>query len=262
MKSIRLIKLISVFYSILFLRCGIIEALFQPQDDGMEPSVITLPTPIYSEDSIIIQKILDTNNLNFKIHDVAYATANNRVREIIISGSVWDSNSLVDTFIIPEQICRLDSLKELILNYLKMRCLRIPLKASRVPNVHALLLSSNKLKGFPDNLSFFESLDNVHLDYNNIDTLQSFDINCPNIKWLTLENNNLTTIPNDIYLLSNLKGLYLSSNNINNLPLEINLLDSLSVLTIRNNKLCYPSDSLSELLNKFDYAWKPNQNCN
>ena len=147
-----------------------IGPIIPPQDDGCcGPYYSTYP--IGSTDSILVQKIIDTNHLRLQVSNIATANENSRVRSLQLNLYWCDSSNTPDTFVIPELICGLEELESFTVQNSLVKYVQIPQKGSCVSNVTSLKLMENRLSAIPPNLSFFEQLYELRLDGNLIDTI-------------------------------------------------------------------------------------------
>jgi hypothetical protein len=243
----------------LFQSCGFMGSLFQPQDDGYRPPQLIV-YPIASSDSILVQKLIDTNRLQLQVPNIAIAANDSRVVSLDINLWWGDSANTPDTFIVPELICGLDSLKFFGLENASVKYLALPLKGEKKSNVRSLSLTFNKLSTIPPNLSFFGRLESLRLDGNLLDSVATFDLDCPELSTLGLSQNRLRTLPDNIAAIPKLTNLFLSDNELASLPRSILNHGSLWA-TLWGNRFCNVPDSTARLLSALDSTWKKEQKC-
>lgn len=101
-----------------------------------------------------------------------------------------------------------------------------------------------------------ENLEDLHLQYNDLESLPSTVCNIATLKKLRLGGNSLESLPASIKNLKRLELLTLWSNNLKSLPEEIGELVNLKALNISDNAdLNHLPDSIIRLTNLEEFEW-------
>ena len=158
------------------------------------------------------------------------------------------SNNLKE---IPQDINRLTHLKTLILS--RNPITSLPKSIGELKNLKILdLTSCDDLKTFPKEIQYLESLEELHLNYNEQlgPSLKSFPFEkLKNLRELNLSRVSLVEIPQGIFKLKHLESLNFGQNEIasKQLPLEIAQLSKLKNLWLESCNLHIINDELFQL---------------
>ncbi|MDR6579953.1 leucine-rich repeat domain-containing protein [Pseudomonas extremaustralis] len=113
-----------------------------------------------------------------------------------------------------------------------------------------------KVKRIPAEIFAMENLEDLHLQYNDLESLPSTVCNIATLKKLRLGGNSLESLPASIKNLKRLELLTLWSNNLKSLPEEIGELVNLKALNISDNAdLNHLPDSIIRLTNLEEFEW-------
>lgn len=125
----------------------------------------------------------------------------------------------------------------------------IPALVFDYPQLKILLLSSNKITIFPEQIKKLENLIFLDLRGNLLTSLSVQIEELKNLTHLNLSFNHLTSLPDQIGELKALTELDLKSNNITQLPEQIRKLKNLTKLDLLGNQLISLPDQIGELKN-------------
>jgi hypothetical protein len=113
-----------------------------------------------------------------------------------------------------------------------------------------------KVNWVPREILIIENLEDLHLQYNDLESLPSTVCNITTLKKLRLGGNSLDSLPASIKDLKKLGLLTLWSNNLKSLPEEIGELVNLKALNISDNaNLNYLPASIIRLTNLEEFDW-------
>ena len=174
----------------------------------------------YTDDSIAVRAILDSNNITtYSVSDV----------------SDVDGGRIV----------------KLNLNFKITKML--PADIGKLTALVLLGISNNaELSSLPNELENLKSLENFHCDYCDVSIFPIVLTKITSLTHLRFTYNNTEIIPDEIGNLSNLTSLYLSGNNIKTIPASICQLSNLNVLNLFKNPLITIPDSIGKLINLID----------
>ena len=156
---------------------------------------------------------------------------------------------LGDNILFPEDIFKLENLKELILSDNdNFKSLSSEIK--NLKNLEKLTLYFNSLEHIPEEISFLASLEYLDLKHNNLEILPESLGNLSSLETLVLNTNQLISIPESIGKLTGLVELDLNTNRLSNLTPSFSRLRNLQILRLNENDLRFlPKDfgNLKEL---------------
>uniref|UniRef100_H3AZL9 Leucine-rich repeat-containing protein 39 n=1 Tax=Latimeria chalumnae TaxID=7897 RepID=H3AZL9_LATCH len=131
---------------------------------------------------------------------------------------------------------QLTKLQELLVSYNRIKM--VPEELSSCINLERLELAVNRdLCDLPNQLSNLKKLYHLDLSLNRFSTIPLAVLNMPALEWLDMGGNKLQKLPKDIDGMVNLHTLWLQRNEITHLPEAIRNLKNLNTLVLSNNKL-------------------------
>lgn len=155
----------------------------------------------------------------------------------------WNASMIIDYTNLP----RMNNLE--VLNITHKSHIYFPLEICRLTSLKSLVLGSVKLTGVPAEIGNLTSLESFYLTANDLTFLPEEICSLNNLKYLHIGNNKLTTLPSKIGNLTSLETLDLNNNDISYLPPEIGNLKSLKFLYLRSNKLTALPAEIGNLTN-------------
>lgn len=235
----------------------------------------------YSEDSLVVRQILDTNgHQKIGVNNVTTASEG-RIVSLNLSnvplgrfdfnisilpsvvGKLTGLQSLYITStqltVIPAEICSLSAL--ISLSFYGNQLTNFPPGIERLTNLVYLNLSINSIETIPEQIGQLSKLEVLEICCNKIDTLPKSIGNLALLEKLALNNNQLSKLPQELGRLSNLTFLKLNDNQLSTLPDSLIILTNLNSLSCRRNKLCSLSTNLAAFVTSKDQEWLQSQQC-
>jgi len=192
----------------------------------------------YTEDSIAVKAILDSNELYDITVEEVTDTSDGRI--VVLDLTSKGVNT------IPLEIGKLGNMKDLELGFNNLTTL--PKEIWNLTNLVELDLNDNNINNIPYEIGYLVNLKILDLDYNNINTIPAEICDIINLESLDISDNIITSIPSNIGNLINLANLDISYNNLDSLPEEICMLNNLDQLNLRHNNLTDLPDSIVNLV--------------
>jgi internalin A len=146
---------------------------------------------------------------------------------------------------IPEEVCSLTFLKDLLIGDIKSKELDVPLGLKSLTSLESLHIHQTQIEELPDAIFEIPNLKLLCLGGNRLSKINPKIAQLQSLVELNLANNAFTEFPKEILQLENLQGIRLSENAISALPSDIANLKHLRQLDLKHNNFKIPREVLS-----------------
>ncbi|WP_423999826.1 leucine-rich repeat domain-containing protein [Maribacter sp. IgM3_T14_3] len=126
-------------------------------------------------------------------------------------------------------------------------------------SVRRLEFQGRNITNFPEGMSGFTRLSNLHLSSNSLDAIPNEIYEISSLDYLDLSNNNITIVDPEIANLESLTYINLGQNEISTLPDEFTTLTSLDYFHLDNNLLTQLPANIGDLINLGNFFVQNNQ---
>ncbi|XP_069497853.1 volume-regulated anion channel subunit LRRC8B [Ambystoma mexicanum] len=150
---------------------------------------------------------------------------------------------------IPHPIFSLSDLREIDLKGNNLKTVEEIISFQHLQKLTSLKLWQNTIAYIPVQIGILGNLEQLYLNFNNIESIPLQLFLCTKLRYLDLSYNNLTFIPEEIQFLNTLQYFSVSNNNIETLPDGLFQCKKLQSLLLGNNSLTSLSPLVGELLN-------------
>lgn len=213
-----------------------------------------LSLPGQTSDLGVVESILEKNNLDWNIEEVA--TFNNgRIIELNLNNKNFGKEGIKT---LTPEIGQLTELKELAINDNDL--IILPKEIFNCVKLTKLEIKNNNLLSIPSDISKLSRLTVLDLRNNELKELPPEIGKLKLLSKLQLWGNELISLPSEIGKLSSLRELYLRGNRLTGLPLSITKL-KLTYLDMLENQLCDVPRRIDRWLKKYDVNYEMLQYC-